>query len=303
MTATRSFQDLAEVVIAAYSGRDISFPNRLQFRIDQFGGRDISELATDDIEDAIDALAARGKLRSRTTRAKENPKKTISMVESTGQPLAPSTINRHVACLGTMFRELRRMRLLPRGFVNPMRGIQRQTEGPGRTLSVSLNDVNRLLAACRVSRNRKLAAIVAFACTTGWRVGTIRSLRWADVDLEECFADTPRTKNGRPHRTILLPWVANELRRIRPSLAQPGDLVFGKGEFRKAWINAITRADLPRSWTFHHCRHIAASMLAQSGASVVTIMQCLNHKTPLMAMRYSHLNVDSLRSSIDKAWS
>jgi integrase len=62
------------------------------------------------------------------------------------------------------------------------------------------------------------------------------------------------------------------------------------------------KADLPEDWTFHHCRHIAASILAQSGASVVTIMQALNHKTPLMAMRYSHLNVDSLRESIGRAW-
>lgn len=303
MTASRSFQDLAEVVLAGYSGRDNTFRNRLQFWITHFGDRNIAEMTTEDIEDGIDALVARGKFRVRTTRDPINPRKAVSTLESTGQPLSPATVNRYVACLGTLFRELRRMRLLPRGFANPMRGVQRQAEGPGRTLSVTVEDVKRLVAACRVSRNKKLPAMVAFACTTGWRLGTMQSMRWTDLDLEEGIADAPRTKNGTPHRTVLLPWVVSELKRIRPALSQPGDLVFGKKDFRKAWITALHRADLPNEWTFHHCRHIAASILAQSGASVVTIMQCLNHKTPLMAMRYSHLNVDSLRSSVDKAWS
>lgn len=69
----------------------------------------------------------------------------------------------------------------------------------------------------------------------------------------------------------------------------------------KAWETASRCADLP-AYTFHHCRHIAASILAQSGASVVTIMQALNHKTPIVAMRCSHLNTDVLRESLGRAW-
>ena len=88
MTATRSFQDLAEVVIAGYSGRDNTFRNRLQFWISHFGDRNVAELTTEDIEDGIDALVARGKFRVRTTRDANNPKKAVSTLEATGQPLA-----------------------------------------------------------------------------------------------------------------------------------------------------------------------------------------------------------------------
>jgi len=94
----------------------------------------------------------------------------------------------------------------------------------------------------------------------------------------------------------------DELKRMKPGQAQPGDPVFGVRNFKKAWVSALKLADLPQDWTFHHCRHIAASILAQSGASVVTIMQALNHKTPMMAMRYSHLNTDALRESLGRAW-
>jgi integrase len=290
-----SFRDVALGVIAAYTGRDGSFSFRVQFWIDQFGDRDITALLTDDIEDAIDVLAKRKKLRVMTR------KTGVERIES-DQTLSPSSINRHVAALGTVFKDARRMRLLPRGFSSPMRGVTRQEEGPGRTLSVTLDDVRRLVAACRISRNRKLAALVAMACTTGWRLGTLQSLRWGALNLKEGYADTQRTKNGTPHRTPLLPWVIDELRYIKAEQATAGDLVFGTGNFDKAWQTALLRADLPSDWTFHHCRHIAASILAQSGASVVTIMQALNHKTPMMAMRYSHLNTDTLRESLGRAW-
>jgi integrase len=299
MASTILFRPLAEAVIASYNGRDGGFPNRLQFWIDRFGERDITTLTTDDIEDGIDALYTRGKLKPMTSL---QGGQRVTTVVPAGRPLSPSTVNRYVACLGTMFKDLRRMRLLPRGFSSPMRGVGRQAEGPGRFLTVSLDDVKRLIAACRISRNRKLAAQVAFACTTGWRRGTIESLRWGDLDLEAAVADTARTKNGTPHRAVLLEFVVAELKRIRPDGVQPGDQVFGKKVIRRSWENSLKRADLPQDWTFHHCRHIAASILAQSGASVPVIMSCLNHKTPNMALRYIHLNTQTLRENMGKAW-
>jgi integrase len=296
----RAFSALARAVLAANVTRDRSFANRAQFWIEHFGDRDITAITTDDVDDGIDALIKRGKFRAITCRKPDGV--VSSTVVPTGQPLGSATVNRYIASLGTIFKELRRMRLLPRGFVSPMRGVARQPEGAGRTVSVTVDDVKRLIDACRVSRNRKLAALTAMACTTGWRLGSLQSLRWADLDLDRGHADTLRTKNGTPHRTPLLPWVVDELRRMRPSLARPADPVFDKKNFRKAWETALRLADLPTEWTFHHCRHIAASVLAQSGASVVTIMQALNHKTPLMAMRYSHLNTAALRDSLGRAW-
>jgi integrase len=290
-----SFSNMALAVVASYTGRDRSFAARVDYWVSFFGHRDITSITTYDVEDGVDALVKRGKIKVLTTTT--GVTKTV-----TGLPLSPSTINRHVACLGTVFKELKRRRLLPRGFVSPMRGVARMEEGAGRTLAVTLDDVRRLVAACRVSRNRKLASLVAMACTTGWRKGTLQSLTWGQINLTEGFADTPRTKNGTPHRTPILPWVVKELARIKIEFANDKDEVFGTKNFDRAWQNALKLADLPNDWTFHHCRHIAASILAQSGASVVTIMQALNHKTPLMAIRYSHLNMDSLRESLGRAW-
>lgn len=293
----RSFETMAGAVIAAYLGKDPSFANRCRYWIDFFGQRDITSITTDDIEDGVDALVKRG-----ATKVKYWRKGESAVVEHTGKPLAPASVNRYISTLGTIFKNLRQLRLLPRGFVNPMRGVGRLSEGEGRIVQVTVADVRRLVAAARVTRNKKLAALVAMACTTGWRLGTLQALQWKNLDLKARLADTLTTKNGTPHRTPILPWVVEELVRIRPDQVDGDEPVFGVHTWKKSWEKALQIADLPPEWTFHHCRHIAASVLAQSGASTVTIMQALNHKTPLMAMRYSHLNVDALRESIGRAW-
>ena len=171
-----SFSDMAQAIVASYTGRDRTFAARVDYWVNFFDHKDITTITTNDIEDGIDALIKRGKIKVLTTTS--GVTKTL-----TGKPLSPSTVNRHVTCLGTVFKELKRKRLLPRGFVSPMRGVSRMEEGAGRTLTVSIDDVKRLVAACLVSRNRKLAAIVTFACTTGWRKGTIQSMTWGQINL------------------------------------------------------------------------------------------------------------------------
>jgi integrase len=290
----KTFKDAAYIAIANHQGLDPNFAARLECFIEAFDQKDVALINGADIEDALDKLAARGKLKVHKTR--DGLK-----YFQTGKPLSPATLNRYLNSLGTMYKELRRLRVTPRGFVSPTKGVERPSGGTPRTLDVTLDDVKKLIAACRLSRNKKLAAITAMACTTGWRVGNLQALKWRDIDLKAGFADAQRTKNGTPHRCVLLPWVVAEIARIKPKDATLDDLVFGKSQFTKTWKTALKIANLP-DWTFHHCRHIAASILAQNGASVPVIMSALNHKSPAMALRYSHLNTDVLRDNLTRAW-
>lgn len=305
--AEKSFSDMARLALtlieedqrkACVKG-DNSLAQRVQFWIDQFEHRDIATITRADVEQGIDILVDRDKTKVQTTRV--DGKLVVKHVPVPDKKISPASVNRYVASLGSVFKRLLKARKLPYSFNSPMKGCTRMEEGDGRTLQVTIKDVQRLVACARVSRNRKLSAMVAFACTTGWRKGTIQSVRWGDIDLTDGIADTSKTKNGTPHRAVLLPWVVEELVRMKPEQAESDDLVFGTTNIDKAWQNALKLAGLPE-WTFHHCRHIAASILAQSGASTVTIMSCLNHKSPQMAMRYSHLNTDSLRESMARAW-
>jgi hypothetical protein len=100
---THSFAHLASAIVASYTGRDPTFAARVDFWVNFFRNKDITTITTDDVEDGIDALVKRGKIKVLTTA--EGVTKTL-----TGQPLSHSTVNRYVACLGTVIKELRRRR-------------------------------------------------------------------------------------------------------------------------------------------------------------------------------------------------
>jgi integrase len=50
----------------------------------------------------------------------------------------------------------------------------------------------------------------------------------------------------------------------------------------------MERADIP-NFRFHDLRHTFASYLAMNGATLAEIAEGLEHKTPAMVKRYSHL--------------
>lgn len=290
--AIETVADAVDVTKILYKGRATYLHSVLQWWSAQLGpDRLLKDITPDDIDAGVKVLIESPALQF---------KKNTGVVEAKKQR-SPATINRYVGALGTMFKLLRQNRRLPLSFVSPVvRGLK-LPESPGRTLVVSLDDVKRLVAASRLSNNRKLAALVAVACTTGLRKGSLQALTWDQIDLKARVIDVARTKNGLPIRSVLPSWVVGELVRIRPD-SPSGLPVFGKHDFKRAFASALDRAGLPEAWCFHLCRHMSASILAQSGASLIEIMSVLNHKSPSMALRYSHLNTKSIEAAVSRAW-
>lgn len=291
-----AFRELA-LLAASVRAKDKGFAGQMAFWIDRFGDRDIREIGVDDVEDALDDLR-----RIKARRARVNPATGDVTIVELDRPMANGTINKFINGLGSVWRVAHQNGYLRAKFTSPTRGLSRLPEGPGRVINVSIEDVRRLISAARLSRNRKLGAWVAFACTTGWRRSNIERMAWGDLDLVKGRAAAGTTKNGSPHWVPLLPWVCDELKRIRPEHALAHDKVFGASSIRKSYATALEVAGLPADWSIHTMRHVAASVLAQSGASTITIAQALNHKTMSMAARYSHQNLDTLRESVGRAW-
>lgn len=277
-----------------YHGTDVHLPKKWDWWCEQLGpDRRFVDVTAEEVDECI------SKLMSST---KRTYRRGIGVVVGSKQ-MAPGTVNKYIAGLGQAYKLLKLHRLLPRSFTSPIvRGMLLPLYN-ARTLQVSLEDVHRLVAAARGSQNRRLAALIAVACTTGLRRGNIVGLRWKDVDLERRTIDVARTKNGTPMRSVMPLWVSAELTVIAPATPDPEAPVFGTSDFKRAWASTVKRAGLPETWTFHSCRHIAASILAQSGASLPTIMSVLNHKTASMGLRYTHLNTRSIDEAMTKAWS
>lgn len=295
--AIHTVSDAIGIAKILYRGKDPSTPIKWDWWCQQLGpDKDFSSITADDLDDAVRALMEAPRLGFR---------KGAGVVPQGAKHKAPGTINKYINALGSLYKLLRLHRQVPRAFVVPSFKDLRLPADNSRTIQISIEDVKRLVDAARLSRNHKLPALIAVGATTGLRRGNLQTLAWGQVNLKARTIDVAQTKNGTPIRSVLPEWAAGELARIRPESPEKHWLVFGNKAFKRAWAYTIDRADIPGSegWTFHHLRHAAASILAQSGASLPEIMAVLNHKTTSMALRYTHLNTKAIEQAVTRAWS
>jgi len=169
---------------------------------------------------------------------------------------------------------------------------------------LSVPEVERLVAATPAPYR----AFVATAAWTGMRLGELRALTWADIDLEArlIVVDKTRyrqcvqraTKNGDTRVVPIPRHLADELRRSRaacPHGAQ--DVVFcgvrgtpidGDDFRRRVFAPALARAGLDPATRIHDLRHTSASLYLASGATVREVMEIHGWKRMETALRYLH---------------
>jgi integrase len=186
---------------------------------------------------------------------------------------------------------------------NPCGKIRKPPEPRGRVRYLSEDERQRLLDACKVSRNPYLHTVVILALSTGARKMELLSLTWRNVDIQRCIITLQDTKNGE-RRVLPLTGYALELvrqhakiRRIDSLLVFPNLRGTQPASVREAWEHAVRRARI-HDFRFHDLRHSAASYLAMSGASLVEIAEILGHKTLSMVKRYTHLSESHTRNVV-----
>src|SRR4051794_10149763 len=96
---------------------DAASLSRLAFWTDALGDREIADITPEDMDAAFIKLAERGRLIGGTLPTR-----------SAGAPLAGSTINRYLSQAGSVFKHAKRLKLVPRTFIPPTRGIERAPE-------------------------------------------------------------------------------------------------------------------------------------------------------------------------------
>jgi integrase len=286
----KPFKDLALGVIAQTKAES-QLTRRIQYWIDYLGEKNCLEVTVEDCDAGIEALAQRGKL-------KYLPKiGTIALNE----PLSGATLNRHVSALGFVYKHAKRLRHIPKGFSSPTKGADKAKEDNARTINLSKEQITRVVDASRLMRWHKFTAFVCVAMSTGARVGNLQTMKWGDIDLSKGTVFFPTSKNGKPYTSALSPLAVTELRRIKTEHDYADTPIFGRKNYRRSWELTLEYAEV-KYFCFHGCRHIAASLLSLSGASIPLVMAQMNHKTPSMAIRYSHLNTDQLIEQVHKAF-
>ena len=288
---------LIDAMMASDHSHDIGSQGRLMFWRSELGHIEAAEITADQVDDACGRLALRGKLkggRSMTT-------------EPSGKPLAPATITRYLTTLASVYKWAKKHRLLPRALVNPTTGLEKPTSPIDKNKFLTAAQVERLIAGARVTDQHwgRLAALIVLGFHTGLRLGNLLSLRWGDINLEECTATVPLTKNGDPHIAPLTDRCIEEL--LALPKGHPTDLLFpgttGK-PFRhtKLWRKTVDLVGLP-TVTFHWLRHSCGAHLARSDTNQAMIMAVMGHKTLTASARYMHANLSDKRQIVQRAFS
>jgi integrase len=232
----------------------------------------------------------------------------ILLSESTPrkQLRSSSTVNRYLSAIGKALT----ISMKEWGWIeeNPMRKVSKLSEGKGRDRFLSKEEQERLLTACRESRNPNLYPIVAIALLTGMRYGEIVNLKWGDIDFHRCLITLHRTKNGDKR---YIPLAASVEKVLKENLAFGASLearVFQSHcnrrdehpvSIREAFEGALRRAQI-NDCRLHDLRHTAASNMAMAGATQGELMAILGHRSPTMTRRYAHYSQQHLKDVLER---
>ena len=151
-----------------------------------------------------------------------------------------------------------------------------------------------------------------FGFLTGWRKGSIESLRWADVGEDVIYL---RAENSKTRKVETMP-LEGELaaiieRRRSAQMVKDGnctnrlaEFVFHRegqpiGDFRKAWATARKKANVDHK-LFHDLRRTASRNMIVAGVPQAVAMKITGHRTDSMFRRYAIVDEAQKREALAK---
>ena len=183
---------------------------------------------------------------------------------------------------------------------NPCFKVSKLSEPRGRDRVLSQEECVRLIEVCSKSSNRLLLPFVMIALTTGARKSEILDLTWDCIDFQNQLMHIKQSKNGHP-RSVCLVGQALELvkqlyqeRNPKNSQVFPSKKRFGSVDLKKAWTNALQKAQI-EDYRIHDMRHFFASRASEKGATTLELAHAMGHLTLQMLMRYTHANANTSR--------
>ena len=214
----------------------------------------------------------------------------------------PTTANRLLALLSSVFGRAAEFGLWEGG--NPCASVRRFPE-QSRDRFLSGDELRRFFEALEQEPNDTARDFFSVALLTGARRSNVLEMKWADLDLDAATWRIGRTKNGTPQTVALVEPVV-ELLRERKRQASSVFVFPGKGatghlvEPKKGWTRICKAAGIEGA-RIHDLRRTMGSWQAKTGASLPVIGKSLNHKNQSTTAIYARLDLDPVRSAMEKA--
>ena len=195
---------------------------------------------------------------------------------------------------------------------NPIKGVKKFKEPPGRTRYLTPDEIGKLLHACTLDGFEKkeghffseliktyLYHFVLLAMNTGMRRGEILSLSRRDIDWGNRIATLEQTKNGEKRHIYLNEAAFMALKALPPRIDTARVFPFEPYQIGVAFRRAVKRAGI-EDFRFHDLRHTFCSYQAMNGVQGRGLMALMGHKDARMTSRYSHLSDVYLREAVNR---
>lgn len=218
---------------------------------------------------------------------------------------SPSSVNRDLNALGSVYKWARKNKLCPRGFASPTKEIQRLPE-PIRRVHVDPAKIDAVRKLALVYPEPRFGVFVALLIDTGARKSELLRRYGRDLDLERREILAPTTKNGTPRVLFFREDTAKLIGRVFKSV-HPDQLLFEgrvrgqEMDFRKGWEFVTREAGVP-TLRMHDIRHVKAASLLRSGQTLAVSAQILGHDPAVLSRRYGHLETGALRHAQEQSW-
>lgn len=162
-----------------------------------------------------------------------------------------------------------------------------------RTRVLSHDEEARLIAGCERWRTH-LVPVIILAVETGMRRGEIQQLRWRDIDLTARVITVvaANTKTLKPRNVPISSRLRSVLAQLRQNTLMPNSLVFGGGDFKRAFAGACKAAGLD-DVHFHDLRHTAITRMIDK-LPIPVVMRISGHTQMRTFMRYVNLSKQAM---------
>ncbi|MGW8158912.1 MAG: tyrosine-type recombinase/integrase [Desulfoprunum sp.] len=215
--------------------------------------------------------------------------------------ITPTTANRVLALLKTIFNQERPDQ------ANPCIGVKMFKE-TSRDRFLQPSELKRFFESLNQEDTSEiLRDYILLSLFTGARRANVLSMLWTEIDLDQRVWRIPanKSKNGE---TMTVPLVEEVIEIIqRRKVGTKSVFVFpgtGKSghymEPKRAWTTFLKRAGL-NDIRIHDLRRTLGSYQTITGASSTIVGKTLGHKSPEATAVYARLNLDPIRSSMEKA--
>ncbi len=235
--------------------------------------------------------------------AQELARAGIAMIEN---GYSPSTVNRNMSQIGSVYRWARQRLLTPVGFVSPTISQHRYPEAMRRVF-ISDQEVQKLIDGAAGEKDRRFQVLIRLLAETGARKSEVAERRWKDVDLNARSIEVMDTKTGKPRMMFFSETTQELMRRVwmhRPANELLFESTKVKGavtNFTKPW-NKLRKSIGRGDFNLNDLRHHRAKLLLESGSTLAVASQTIGNSSLILYRRYGHLESQAIEKAAKASW-